>query len=89
VLAPLFTGLVFLVCVKTVAQERETETKINSTTSFIGIEKYFENTILQLKTRMEILSPKRFSQLSSEEQKNSTSSTSRNSPKANRKKRNS
>jgi hypothetical protein len=53
---------------KTVAQE-ENETKINSTTSFIGIEKYFENTILQLKTRMEILS-KRFSQLSSEEQKN-------------------
>jgi hypothetical protein len=71
VLAPLFTGLVFLVCVKTVAQEKKTETKINSTTSFIGIEKYFENTIFTTKDENgNIISEKRFSQLSSEEQKN-------------------
>jgi hypothetical protein len=68
VLAPLFTGLVFLVC-KDSSPRKKTETKINSTTSFIGIEKYFENTILTKDERMEILSPKRFSQLSSEEQK--------------------
>jgi hypothetical protein len=70
-LAPLFTGLIFLVCVKTVAQEKKVETQINSTTSFIGIEKYFENTIFTTKDENgNIISEKRFSQLSSEEQKN-------------------
>jgi hypothetical protein len=84
VLAPLFTGLVFLVCVKT-AQERKQ--KLKSIRQLIGIEKYFENTILQLKTRMEILSPKRFSQLSSEEQKNiPPPPPPATAPKANRKK---
>jgi hypothetical protein len=71
VLAPLFTGLVFLVCVKTVAQEKKTETQINSTTSVTGMEKYFENTTFRTKDKNgNIISEKSLSQLTSEEKKN-------------------
>lgn len=71
VLAPLFTGLVFLVCVKTVAQEKKTETTINPTTSVTGMEKYFENTKFRIKdTNGNTVAEKSFSQLTSEEKKN-------------------
>jgi hypothetical protein len=71
VLAPLFTGLVFLVCVKTVAQEKKTENKVNSTTSVTGMAKYFENTIFRTKDENgNIISEKRFSKLTNEEKKN-------------------
>jgi hypothetical protein len=59
VLAPLFIRTCFLICVKTVAQERKTETKKSIRQLRLLNKKYFENTILQLKTRMEILSPKK------------------------------
>jgi hypothetical protein len=53
--SPIFTGLVFLYA-KTVAQERKNN-KRNRTIQLMEW-KYFENTILKLKTRMEILSKK-------------------------------
>lgn len=69
VLMPLFSGLVFLVCVKTVAQEKKTETTVQSTAAITGMEKYFENTIFKIKDGNEI-TEKRFDQLTSEEKKN-------------------
>jgi hypothetical protein len=70
-LAPLFTGLVFLVCVKTVAQEKKIETTINSAPPVTGIAKYFENTLFKITNAKEnTISEKNYNQLTSEEKKN-------------------
>ncbi|EIA09577.1 M56 family metallopeptidase [Flavobacterium frigoris] len=71
VLMPLFSGLVFFMCVKTVAQEKKVETKINSATPVTGIEKYFENTIFKITdANGNIISEKEFNQLTTQEKKN-------------------
>tara|TARA_R110000868_G_scaffold407183_1_gene688385 strand:- start:28388 stop:29668 length:1281 start_codon:yes stop_codon:yes gene_type:complete len=71
VLMPLFSALVFLVCAKTVAQEKKTETTIKSSTSITGMEKYFENTTFKIKdANGNNIAEKRFAQLTSEEMKN-------------------
>jgi hypothetical protein len=48
-LIPLFTGLIFLICVKTVAQEKKAETTIKSKTPITAKEKYFEKTVFKIK----------------------------------------
>jgi hypothetical protein len=71
VLIPLFTGLVFLVCVKTVAQEKKVEATITSAPPITGMEKYFENTTFKIKdANGNNIAEKSFSQLTSEEKKN-------------------
>jgi hypothetical protein len=65
-----YSQVVFLVCVRHRNRIR------------LWNKKYFENTILQLKTRMEILSPKRFSTEQRRTEKYSTSSTSATAPKS-------
>jgi len=71
VLMPLFSGIVFLLCVKTVAQEKRTETAIQSTAVMTGMEKYFENTTFKIKDENgNNTADKKFSQLTTEEKKN-------------------
>lgn len=70
-LMPLFSALIFFTCVKTVAQEKKVETTMNSDTQATGMEKYFENTIFKISDGTgNIISEKKFNQLTTEEKKN-------------------
>jgi hypothetical protein len=70
-IAPLFSFILFFSCTKNVEQEKTSETTIKSKTPVTGMEKYFENTIFLIKDEKgNIVSDKKFSELTSEEKKN-------------------
>jgi hypothetical protein len=71
VLIPILSGLIFLVCVKTVAQEKRIATTSETQTPITGMEKYFANTIFKFQDENgNIIDQKRFSELTSDEMKN-------------------
>jgi hypothetical protein len=71
ILIPILSGLVFVVCTKTIAQERKTTNATEQKDPINGMEKYFENTIFKIQDENgNSIDEKKFSELSSEEKKN-------------------
>jgi hypothetical protein len=71
VLIPIFTGLIFLICVETVAQEKKAETTIKLKTPITAKKKYFEESVFKNKEEKEnSIAEKKISELTSEEKKN-------------------
>jgi hypothetical protein len=71
VLLPILSGLIFFVCVKTVAQEQKVVKTVQTKNQLTGMEKYFENTIFKIKDEKgTIVAEKKFNELSDQEKKN-------------------
>jgi beta-lactamase regulating signal transducer with metallopeptidase domain len=71
ILIPILSGLVFVVCPKTIAQESKTTNATEQKDPINGMEKYFENTIFKIQDENgNSIDEKKFSELSSEEKKN-------------------
>jgi hypothetical protein len=71
VLLPILSGLIFFVCVKTVAQEQKVVKTVQTKNQLTGMEKYFENTIFKIKDEKgTIVAEKKFNELSDQEKRN-------------------
>jgi beta-lactamase regulating signal transducer with metallopeptidase domain len=71
VLLPILSGLIFFVCVKTVAQEQKVVKAEQTKNQLTGMEKYFENTIFKIKDEKgTIVAEKKFNELSDQEKRN-------------------
>jgi hypothetical protein len=71
VLLPILSGLIFFVCVKTVAQEQKVVKAEQTKNQLTGLEKYFENTIFKIKDEKgNIISEKKFNELNDQEKRN-------------------